>query len=136
MNPHYEAVLADLRQMKADAEAGIVAIERLASRSMGGARPSEQPPPVTPASIIQRPFGFNAQSAATQIVEFLNSNTGRTFTIEVIGKGVGAYNLKTIRGALSRLAKDKKIGKYGRGKYRATRNPSAQVQDISEPLAS
>ena len=36
INPHYDAVLADLQQMKEDAEDGIRAIKRLMSRTIGG----------------------------------------------------------------------------------------------------
>jgi hypothetical protein len=107
VNPHYDAVLTDLQQMKEDAEDGIRAIKRLMSRAAGAGISPTQPPPGT--------------SVANQIVAFLEAQNGRSLRIEEIAKALLPANIKTVRGALARLAKQQKIGKHGRGKYRAAR---------------
>jgi hypothetical protein len=106
LNPHYDAVLADLQQMKEDAEDGIRAIKRLISRG-GGA-----PPLAVPAE---------GTSIANRVVTFLEGQNGRSVKTDEVVKALAPVNIKTVRGALHRLAKDGKIGKHGRGKYRAAR---------------
>ena len=113
LNPHYEAVLADLEQMKADAEDGIRAIRRLMARS-GSSAPAVLPSVAPPLS----------GSLTTRMVAFLGSQQGKSFRAEEIAMALGDsnVNMKTLRGTLARLAKDKKIGKHGRGRYRCARN--------------
>jgi hypothetical protein len=106
-NPHYDAVLADLRQMKEDAQDGIRAIERLISRASVNSAP--------------KPAGGVPGSVANRVIAFLESQNGRAVRTEEIYKALAPVNMKTLRGTLSRLATDKKIGKHGRGKYRAAR---------------
>lgn len=114
-NPHYDAVLADLQQMKEDAEDGIRAIKRLMSRSMGtSGGPSEVP---------------GNTSIANRIVVFLEAQHGRSVRTEEVSKALAPVNMKTLRGTLSRLASEKKIGKHGRGKYRAAR----RIREESTP---
>ena len=150
MNEHYQAVLADLKQMKADAEFGIAAIERLMSRT------APEPATVEPRTAFKpmpapepghdtgeeidwgdgqiRPIknvSANADSVAFRVVHFLNENPGKTFDAEEIAKAVNADNIKSLRGALSRLFKDKKIGRYGRGKYRGRLRATLDGQDES-----
>ena len=116
LNEHYEAVLADLQQMKADAEDGIRAIKRLMSRSgTVGNRVLE-----TPVSFQREDSG----SLPNRIVSYLDSRQGRSFRIGEIWEGTGKPNVKTLRGALQRLARTGKIGKHGRGRYRAKREPA------------
>jgi hypothetical protein len=131
MNEHYQAVLADLRQMKADAEAGIRAIERLIS--VGSA--TALPPIVQLQGTIQPPRQVEAESAPMeeedasglgsvpqQVLMFLNDNPGATFTTAEIAEAISPRcKTQTLRGALGRLYKIKKIGKYGRGRFRAKR---------------
>ena len=114
MNEHYEAVLADLKQMMVDAEAGILAIERLISRANapGNANGTGKPGhPDAETSIPQR------------VIKFLETQPGKSFTIADIIEGIGEANVQTLRGALGRMVKSDppKIGKYGRGRYRAAR---------------
>ena len=112
-NPHYDAVLADLQQMKEDAEDGIRAIKRLMSRSMGaGIVPSVAP---TDASVANR------------IITFLAAQEGRSVRIDDLSKGLAPVNMKTLRGTLARLAKEGKIGKHGRGKYRSARQARTEA---------
>lgn len=107
INPHYDAVLTDLQQMKEDAEDGIRAIKRLMSRTIGtGISPTE---PAVGTSIANR------------IIVFLEGQNGRSVRTEEVSKALAPVNIKTLRGTLARLAKDGKIGKHGRGKYRAAR---------------
>jgi hypothetical protein len=112
INPHYDAVLADLRQMKEDAEDGIRAIERLISRTNN-----------TPVVPIE---GTGAGSVANRVIAFLEAQNGRSVRTDDIYKGLAPVNIKTLRGTLSRLVGDKKIGKHGRGKYRAARRATEQ----------
>ncbi|MGD0500047.1 MAG: hypothetical protein ABSC23_16605 [Bryobacteraceae bacterium] len=119
MNEHYQAVLADLKQMKSEAEAGIRAIERLMARNPAGAgqiprprRESEDESDSTPAFV---------GSVPQRVLNFLNERQGQTFSIEEIGEGAEVTETQTLRGALGRLYAQKKIGKYGRGRYRARR---------------
>jgi hypothetical protein len=107
INPHYDAVLADLQQMKEDAEDGIRAIKRLISRTGSAA--------VVPIE------GTGTTSVANRIIAFLEAQNGRSVRTEDVFKALTPVNIKTLRGTLSRLATDKKIGKHGRGKYRAAR---------------
>lgn len=116
-NPHYDAVLADLRQMKEDAQDGIRAIERLISRAS--------------ANSVTKPIeGAATGSVANRVIAFLESQNGRAVRTDEVFKAVGPVNMKTLRGTLARLAADKKIGKHGRGKYRAARRARG------EPTAS
>ena len=119
MNAHYEAVLEDLRQMKADAEAGILAIERLISRAQ------TIPPKAVESRIAPTPAasasGQDGTSVPQQVVQFLESQPGKSFTIADIVQGIGIEKVHTLRGALGRLVKSGKIGKHGRGRYRAPR---------------
>lgn len=126
-NEHYEAVLADLEQMKADAEYGIKAIRRLMVRT--GVKQSA---PITVVSGAASLDGNPESSLPIQVLRFLNENPGRTFRVEEIGSNVGISNFKTLRGALSRLKRDGKIGRYGRGRYRAARN--AQKYDVNDSV--
>jgi hypothetical protein len=106
-NPHYDVVLADLQQMKEDAEDGIRAIKRLISRtSVAGAAPIES---------------TGTPSIANRIIAFLEAQNGRSVKTAEMQTALAPVNVKTLRGTLSRLASEKKIGKHGRGKYRAAR---------------
>jgi len=106
-NPHYDVVLADLQQMKEDAEDGIRAIKRLMSRtSVAGAVPVES---------------TGSPSIANKIITFLEAQQGRSVKTAEMQTAIAPVNVKTLRGTLSRLASEKKIGKHGRGKYRAAR---------------
>ena len=111
LNEHYQAVLADLQHMKADAEDGIRAIKRLMSRASGTSK------------IVEVPTAGQQEDASlpNRIVSFLESRQGRSFKIEEIWESLGRPNIKTHRGTLARLAKTGKIGKHGRGRYRARR---------------
>ena len=111
-NPHYDAVLADLQQMKEDAEDGIRAIKRLMSRSLG---------------LSALPEAQSKASLANRIVAFLGSQNGHSLRAEEISKALAPVNMKTLRGTLARLAKQDKIGKHGRGKYRARRANATAV---------
>jgi hypothetical protein len=124
INEHYEAVLADLEQTKADAEAGIKAIKRLISRGSGLTREIStglvDPVPLTEAE--------QAVSVPQRVLLFLAARMGQSFTTEEIGDGTGVTQIQTLRGALGRLYKAKKIGKYGRGRYRARRANESETQ--------
>jgi hypothetical protein len=119
LNEHYEAVLADLQQMKADAEDGIRAIKRLMTRPAGsvGTQVTE------PSSSVQPEDNGGPQnpSLPNQIITFLESRQGRNFRASDIWEGIGKPNMKTLRGALQRLSKAERIGKHGRGRFRARR---------------
>jgi hypothetical protein len=107
--------LADLQQMKEDAEDGIRAMKRLMSRT-------------TSAGVV--PVEAAGGSIANRIVLFLEGQNGRSVRTDEVRKAIAPVNMKTLRGTLSRLAKDGKIGKHGRGKYRAARRAR------EEPTAS
>jgi hypothetical protein len=127
MNAHYEEVLEDLRQMKADAEAGILAIERLMSRTQVTA-PTVAEPRIT-ANPVGPAEGHDDASVPQRVVQFLESQPGKSFTIADIVQGVGIEKVQTLRGALGRLVKSGKIGRHGRGRYRA---PRPKTQPDSE----
>ena len=119
---NYDEVLADLRQMKADAEAGIAAIQRLASSTraavpMAAAKASIAPVP----KHTENP---SEPSVPQRVVQFLESQQGKSFSIGDIMQGAGIDKIQTLRGALGRLVKppNGKIGKHGRGRYRALRS--------------
>jgi hypothetical protein len=119
MNEHYAVVLADLKQMKADAEAGIVAIERLMARAGTPANhkphsPEPESPPHGQADKQTEDLGI-----PNRVLAFLRENPHGLFTTEAIHTGIGTdVNLKTLRGALSRMALNTKIERVGRGKFR------------------
>lgn len=105
MNSHYRAVLSDLRQMKADAEAGIVAIERLMS-----SEDSEK---------TGVPESAETDSMPLRVLRFFSSTQGETFSVEDIIDGAGMNSKpRTVRGAINRLHKAQKIERCGRGRYR------------------
>jgi hypothetical protein len=122
MSVNYAEVLADLRQAKADAEASIVAIERLLARG--------QLPVGAPADVRPTPNATpeNDASVPQQVGRFLNSQPGKSFTIAEIIEGTGAQNIPTLRGALGRMVKRGEAAKQGRGRYRAPR-PKIQTVD-------
>ena len=127
MPVNYEEVLADLRQMKADAEAGITAIERLMARSSApgqnhqtvGAFVSYTTPGLPPQKKKQ-PY---SDGIPERVNRFLQSQPGGSYSIMDIAKAIGATNIQTLRGALGRMVKSGKAGKQGRGLYRAPRQP-------------
>lgn len=133
MNAHYEAVLSDLRQMKADAEAGIQAIERLILRPKAtglneGAGTSN---PVR-RNLFGEPGVPASPSAPQRILHFLTEHAGTSFTVQQIAKEGGIEQIGTVRGAIGRLTKSGKISKQGRGRYRV---PKPKTQNESEPSA-
>ena len=131
INLHYEAVLADLEQMKTDAEDGIRAINRLLSRTSPGASNATRPVPgVRPSDSSLRSPNNDEPSIPTRIVEFMFAHRG-SVNAEEIAQALGNVNLKTVRGALARLYKYKKIMRVGRGKYRtASRGTGADPSAI------
>lgn len=135
MNSHYEAVLADLRQTKADAEAGIRAIERLMARN---AQASEDEATSAPAITAKAKAESNGTSNSgdpsvpTRILELLASQPNHSFSFGEILLGLATVNAKTLRGALARVANKGRIAKPSRGKYRAVRKPAT----AELPLAS
>jgi hypothetical protein len=112
MNDHYAAVLADLEQMKVDAEHGIQAIKRLIARAADTTAVSQIATRRDNATLTKR------------VIDFVESQQGKSCRAEEIREALGgsAVNMRTLRGTLARLAKDKKIGKYGWGRYRAARS--------------
>jgi hypothetical protein len=119
LNEHYEAVLADLQQMKADAEDGIRAIKRLMTRPAGSVGTQV----TKPSANVQPEDNGTPQnpSLPNQIIAFLEGRQGRNFRAKDIWEGLGKPNIKTLRGALQRLSTSEKIGKHGRGRFRARR---------------
>jgi hypothetical protein len=116
INEHYAVVLADLQQMKTDAEAGIAAIQRLLTRGR------TETAAIKPIKIVEpEPLTLPGDeiSIPSQVLAFLNANPSRSYTAMQIRTGIGGdVNIKTLRGALSRLA-GKKIERQARGKFRA-----------------
>ena len=106
---HYEAVLADLEQMKADAEAGIRAITKLMSR----VAPSRDTEPAGESN--------EKKSIPTKILEFLAESPAKAFRAEEIEEAIKTGNIKSLRGALARMVKEDgaKIKRAGRGRYKA-----------------
>lgn len=132
MPVNYDEVLADLRQMKADAEAGITAIERLMARSGIAPNPKvERPGPVSATlSNIASLKPWNDTSVPQRVANFLNAQPTRSFTIAEIVEGTGVKKIQTLRGALGRMLKSNppKAAKQGRGHYRAPR-PKSQTSE-------
>src|SRR5437762_3117639 len=83
----YEAVLMDLKEMKVDVEAGIVAIERLIVwRAQGMNIPGERPRRSQKALVRA---GYNSSdSLPVRVREFLNQNPGRAYTVPEIGEAI------------------------------------------------
>jgi hypothetical protein len=124
MPANYDEVLADLRQMKADAEAGITAIERLMARGHAPVEP--------PKRAAQGNTAENDASIPEQVSGFLGGQQGKSFTINEIAMSIGAKNLQSLRGALGRMVVNGKAAKQGRGRYRA---PRPKIQTV-EPDAA
>lgn len=131
MPVNYDEVLADLRQMKADAEAGIAAIQRLASRTQIGV-PVVTVAPATPAAGIAE--DQSSTSVPRRIVQFLESHPQKGLAIADISQGAGVTSIPTLRGALGRLVKAEKIARAGRGCYRAVR-PRRIIPPFPENVA-
>jgi hypothetical protein len=137
MNAHYEAVLSDLKQMKADAEAGIAAIERLMNRDKpkdslwdtGDNEPQNEKPRLQVQKHVQ-PY---ADGIPQRVSRFLASQPGGSYSVAEIAEAIGANNVQTLRGALIRMVKSGRVGKYGRGRYRAPRRNAATT--TAEPHA-
>jgi hypothetical protein len=72
---------------------------------------------------IQQQTGSSIGNLTARIIGFLEANHGKSYRADDIFHGLGGgINMKTLRCTLSRLAKDKRIGKHGRGRYRAAGN--------------
>lgn len=129
------ATVADLRSMKEEIETGIRAIEMLISRQRNTAVSNlsstrSEAPPTTMSS---------AQgSVPSRIIRFLEETPNKSYRAEEIAEAIGeASNIKTVRGALARMAKDGKIGKHGRGRYRAKRTLSSSTESsVTVPSAA
>jgi hypothetical protein len=125
MNAHYEAVLADLKQMKADAEAGIAAIERLMTRGEGGkvdvGRTSKSGAEDGSSSGFHVLADAMEMSVPQRIGELLGAQPSKSFTIAELVEGTGVKNVQTLRGALIRMVALSKAVRTGRGRYRAPR---------------
>jgi hypothetical protein len=119
MPANYDEVLADLRQMKADAEAGITAIERLMARGHAPVAP--------PKRTVHGDTTENDASYPQEVSRFLGSQPTKSFTIGEIAANIGAENVQSLRGALGRMVKRGQAGKQGRGRYRA---PRPKVQSV------
>jgi hypothetical protein len=119
--------LADLRQRKADAEAGIAAIERLVGVA---STPKVELPgrAGTGRGHIGSLKPWSDTSVPQQVGHFLNSQPGKSFTIAEIIAGTGVRNIPTLRGALGRMVKRGEAAKQGRGRYRAPR-PKIQAAE-------
>ncbi len=129
MPVNYDEVLADLRQMKADAEAGIAAIERLAPRTQVAA-PVPVVAPAPPVLGLAEDQG--GTSVPQRVVQLLEGQPKKAFSIAEIVQEIGVEKVQTLRGALGRLVKPPaKIGKHGRGRYCALR-PSHRVSSAQE----
>ena len=116
MNEHYLAVLADLEQMKADAENGITAIKRLLAKTD------------TVVTAHAKPHRKVADgSIQTLILEFLNRHPSKIHRPKEIANGIGVGAVANLRGPLSRLAGEKKIAQHGRGKYSAPSKSNAET---------
>jgi len=120
MPVNYDEVLADLKRRKTELEAAILGIEGLVGR-----------PRVADCAHLEEPMVLihsgsddgdeNATSVPQLVVQFLEGQPGKSFAIADIAKEIGAKSIPTLRGALGRLVKASKIGKHGRGRYRAPR---------------
>lgn len=123
INEHYAAVLSDLKQMKADAEAGITAIERLISRTPAPTQREKEESLFEDFVESGDKPAKDVPSVPQRVIAFLMEHPGQTFDADEIGKGtgIGRDQIRTLRGALSRLSKAKKISKYARGRFRARR---------------
>lgn len=131
MPVNYEEVLADLRQRKADAEAGIAAIERLVGVA---STPVELPGRAsTGRGHIGSLKPWNDTSVPQQVGRFLGGQPGKSFTIAEIIESTGVQNIPTLRGALGRMVKRGEIAKQGRGRYRT---PRPKIQPAVEPDAA
>jgi len=128
MNEHYKAVLADLEQMKADAEDGIRAIKRLMSRDVDQHKSAAVPPPVSEKTTKGRQSSDS--SLPNKIIAFLEAHHGKSYAAQDIAEGLGGgVNMKTLRGTLARLAGERRIGKHGRGRYRSSRHAATTVTE-------
>jgi hypothetical protein len=127
MNEHYEAVLDDLKQMKADAEAGIAAIERLMVKGKPTEKRSSLWDDDEPAQ--------QGPGLPSKVLDFLNANPSKSFRFDEIVAGIQATNEHSLRGALGRMVKVGRISKAGRGRFRA-RKPEASVTASAVPSAS
>jgi len=134
MNAHYEVVLADLKQMKADAEAGIVAIERLMARPMPEQGAIEEIDFGPTIGAVQPQKKINPPESIPQRVgRFLESQPGGAYSVGDIAKAIGATNVQTLRGALIRMVASGKAAKHGRGLYRAPRPGESLAHAVKIP---
>jgi hypothetical protein len=130
MNEHYKAVLADLKQMKQDAEAGITAIERLIARASEASPVSSEETDLF--DDLDAPGVVITESVPQRVIRFLATRPGHPFTVDEIVKGATVGSVPTLRGALGRMVKAGKISKQGRGRYRT---PRTKAQNDSASAA-
>lgn len=92
----YDAVIAEFRQVIADAEAAIRVLER-----------------AHPAGLVERP----RYGVPNRICELLRGYPpAAALTTEQIRRGLGDVNIRTLRGALLRMA-GKRLTRRERGRY-------------------
>src|SRR5580700_6440862 len=98
--------------MKADAEAGIAAIERLMTRPMPEQSAGEEIDfgPATGAVRPQKKMN-QPESIPQRVIRFLESQPGGSYSVGDIAKAIGATNVQTLRGALIRMVASGKAAK-------------------------
>lgn len=101
LNVDYEAVLADLKQRKAELENGIAAIRRIAARF--GAIPAEEA------------YGENTTIA---VLRFLSDRRLQSFYAYEIADAIGCRKLGNVRGAIYRRVKMGTLRKDEDGRVR------------------
>lgn len=127
MNEHYAAVLADLQQMKSDAENGIRALQRLMSRDSANG-------PHAIAPVRAHGNGAELSGASRRVIEFLEANPATSYTLAEVARGIDQADLP--RATLARLAASGRISKAAPGRFHAVARPQTQQpQSAAEVVA-
>ena len=135
VNPHYEIVLADLEQMKKDAEDGIRAIKQLMARSGQVVADQEAEPakPVRPPQRNDMPEAMAksvVHNTAALVRGAFTKQPHRVFTVKDLASVLGLSDIKTIGATVFRLTDRGFIKKVSRGHYRL--KVTAQKTAVSE----
>lgn len=83
--------------------------------------PDEDAAPASPA--ISDNGGDDSASIASRVVQLFGVHQGQQFGASVVAKKLGLKNPNSLRGTLHRLAKEGRIDRVDRGKYRARKEP-------------
>ncbi len=126
----YSAVLEDLKSRRDALNVAMSAIQAILDGSLSSSQNTPSPRPHAVQDNLLQPREGNL---AELVIAGLNKKRGHDFSIAEIANEIGLTgDLKSLRGTLSRLTRERRIRKIARGKYRALGGPISMSPDDAD----